>query len=426
MKDKFRFIKLIFTGTLVAASLTFAQIQSESTADSVNPGPLVSNVFFETDLRQALKDLANETGIAIIPDNSVQGLVTLEFNNIALEIVLDKILKSGGFTFRKINDYYLVGAAIPENTSFPFLTETEFYHPNYLQADHLFSLLSPHYQPFVRINDKINSIAITAAPEVLRKIKNSLQKLDVPPQQISIEAIITELSKEAKTSLGLDWAWLGESNNKNLGMATNLNSIINDSSLVTTLIKSGINYKSFRYDLILSLKALANQGKAKIKANPKVTTINSQEATIFIGSERYFSIVTGPVNYPYTRLEQIPVGITLKILPRISSDNEITAMIECEVSEVSEIGISGLPLVTKRKTKTQIRVKSDEIIAIGGLNQEQDLKTQKKIPFLGSIPVLGYLFSHTKTEKVEKEIAIFIAPHLVTESTLTPDEIREK
>jgi len=417
MTQKIRLLHSLVVGITIACSITLTQTFAQTASDTTDAGPLVSNVFFETDLRQALKDLSNETGIAIIPDNTVQGLVTLEFENALLEDVLEKILKSGGFAFRKINDYYLIGAPTPDNPTFPFLTETEFYNPNYLQADHLFSLLSTCYHPFIRINDKTNAIAITASPEILDKIKKSISMLDVPPRQISIEAIVTELSKEAKTSLGLDWSWLGESNNKNLGLATNLNSIVNDSSFVGTLIKTGINYKSFNYDLILSLKALADQGKAKIKANPKVTTISSQEATIFIGSERYFSIVTGPVNYPYTRLEQIPVGITLKILPRVSSNNEITAMIECEVSEVSEIGISGLPLVTKRNAKTNIRVKSDEIVAIGGLIQEHDLKTQKKIPLLGHLPLLGYLFSHTRTEKVEKEIAIFIAPHLVTEST---------
>jgi len=425
MKQKIRlqnpFLVFIFVYSifilLPQAILAQSGNQQHPGADQI--GPLVSNVFFETDLRQALRDLSNETGVAIIADNTVQGLVTLEFDNAPLEDVLKKMLKSGGYAFRKIEDYYLIGAATPDNPSFPFLTDTEFYSPNYLRADNLYSLLSIYYQPYVKFNDKTNSMAIIAAPEIIEKIKSNLRTLDVPPRQIAIEAIVTELSKEAKTSLGLDWNWLGDSKQKTLGLNTNYNSVLNDSSFIGTLIRTGVNYKTFNYNVILSLKALATQGKAKIKANPKVTTIDFQEATIFIGSERYFSIVTGPVNYPYTRLEKIPVGITLKILPRVSSNDEITTTIECEVSEVTEIGISGLPLVTKRNAKTSIRVKSGEIIAIGGLTQEQDLKTQKKIPLLGSIPIVGYLFSHTIIENVEKEIAIFIAPHLISESDST-------
>jgi type II secretory pathway component GspD/PulD (secretin) len=165
--------------------------------------------------------------------------------------------------------------------------------------------------------------------------------------------------------------------------------------------------------MMLALKALATSGKATIKANPKVTTLSGQEANIFIGSERYFSIVTGPVNYPYTRLEKIPAGISLKILPRVSSTNEITVNVECEVSEVTEIGISGLPLVTKRNAKTNICVQDGGIIAIGGLTQQGEITSQKKIPLLGSIPLLGYAFSHTQKEKIDKELNIFIHSVLV-------------
>ncbi len=420
----FRF--LIFCGgfLVIPYSLpaqTPSVTDSTPATDSAAPaiGPMVSNVFFETDLRQALKDLSNEAGISIIADNTVQGLVTLEFTNQPLESVLRKILAGNGYTFRKIEDYYLVGSPQPENPVFPLLTETAFYRPDYLQAEQIPLLLPDYYRPFVRVNDKTNAIAITAAPEIITKIKQSISQFDCPPPQILIEAVITELSKEALTSLGLDWSWQGQAGAKNLGLATNFNSMVNDSSFVGRLVRTGVNFQSFQYNLLYQIKALATEGKAKIKANPKITTINGREASIFIGSERYFSIITGPVNYPYTRLERIPAGITLKIVPLVSAKNEITASVECEVSEVSEIGVSGLPLVTKRNAKTDIRIKDGEIIAIGGLIQETDIKTQKKIPLLGSIPLVGYLFSHTKKEKVTREIAIFIAPHLVNPASAT-------
>lgn len=374
---------------------------------------LVSNVFFESDLRQALKDLSEEAGVPIIPDNSVQGYVTLEFENAPLEQVLKKMLAGGGYVYRKIDDYFLIGAPVPENPAFPLLTETVFYKPNYLHAEQIVVLLSEYYQRYVKSNPKANIISITAPLEMMAKIQGDIRNVDVPPKQISIEAIITELSNDAIKSLGLDWAWFGESGQKTVNVGTNMGSAVNDSSLVGKIIRNAVNYKSFNYDLILDIKALATSGKAKIRANPKITAINGNEATIFIGSERYFSIVTGPVNYPYTRLEQIPAGITLKILPRVSSHNEITAHIDCEVSEVTEIGSSGLPKVTKRTASTEIRVKDGEIIAIGGLVQERMVTMQKKIPFLGDIPLLGYAFSHTKHEKVETEIAIFIAPHIL-------------
>ena len=421
MNLKLRIIPILFLLVIILIIPETATSQRPIPDTSI---PLVSNVFFETDLRQALKDLSDEAGIPIIADNSVHGLVTIEFNETPLENVLKKILASGGFTFRKFEDYYLVGAAQPDNPSFPMLTLTKSYNPNYLEAEQIPALLSDYFHPYLRVNMLTNSLAITASPELITVIEKNIAEIDTPPVLISVEAVVTELSNEAKKELGLDWSWLGSSDNKTLGLKTNYNSISTDSSFVGRLVRKGINYQSFKYDLILELKALATDGKAKIRANPKITTLNGKEASIFIGSERYFSIVTGPVNYPYTRLEKIPAGITLTITPRVSDKNEITAAINCEVSEISAIGLSGLPLINKRSAKTEIRVKAGEIIAIGGLTQEFEVKKQKKIPFLGSIPILGYLFSHTQTETLEKEIAIFISPHIVT-NTPQKDEDQE-
>ena len=392
---------------------------AETSADE-QESVLVSNVFYETDLRQALRDLSEEAGIPILADNSVQGIISLSFDQAPLEEVLNKILSVGGFTFRKIDDYYLVGAPLPENPSFPLLTETEYLYPCYIDVDQIPTLLSSYYQTFVRVYPKNNTVSITAPPQLLAEIKKKIVQMDTAPAQISIEAIVTELSNEAQKSLGLDWGWSGEKNGQRISAATDMNAMINDSSLAGSIIRTGVRFQNYKYDMIYRIKALATEGKATIKANPKVTTINGQEANIFIGNERYFSIVTGPVNYPYTRLEKIPAGITLKINPRISAAGEITAQVECEVSEVSEVGISGLPLVTKRNAKTSIRVKDGELIAIGGLTQEGRMVSQKKIPLLGSIPILGYLFSHTRTERIVRELNIFISPHILKpEKTLT-------
>ncbi|MBN2413440.1 type II secretion system protein GspD [candidate division KSB1 bacterium] len=405
-------LELKGTLTIKTGDYIKKEYQNENSVPPPNI-PLVSNIFFETDLRQSLRDLAEESGIAIIPDNSVQGFVTLEFNNAPLEIVLTKLLTPLGYDYKKIDDYYLVGSIVPDNPSFAYLAETEYYSPNYLKSAQIPNLLSQFYKQYIQVNELTNSISITAPENIIKKIKASISKIDIPPKQISIEAIVAELSNEGRRSLGLDWGWFGGNENKMLTASSSMNSLSDDSSLVAQLLKTGINYKNMKYDVIYKLRALAVSGKANIKANPRITAINGQEASIFIGTERFFSIVTGPVNYPYARVERIPVGISLKITPQVSSHNEISVNIEAEVSEVTAVGSSGLPLVTKRIAQTSVRVKDGEVICIGGLVQETDMHTQKKIPFLGSIPLLGYVFSNTKTEKVKKEINIMITPKIL-------------
>jgi type II secretory pathway component GspD/PulD (secretin) len=165
-------------------------------------------------------------------------------------------------------------------------------------------------------------------------------------------------------------------------------------------------------DLVSLLRALVQDDKATVKANPKVTTTNAQPATIYIAKEQYFSVVTGPVNYPYTRLEKVSVGIKLEITPFISQDDEITVKITPEVSDAVGYGREGLPVVDTRMVSTTVRVKDGQTITIGGLTQENTRMTQNKIPILGHIPILGYLFSHTSYEKVTSDIIIFITPNI--------------
>jgi type IV pilus assembly protein PilQ len=168
-------------------------------------------------------------------------------------------------------------------------------------------------------------------------------------------------------------------------------------------------------DFKASLKALIQDGKVKIRANPRVATLEGQKASIIIGKEQYYVIVTGLAPYSYGQLERIPVGVSLNMTPYISDKGEITVEIQPEVSDVVGTGATGLPVVSKRSVTTTIRVKDGETIVIGGLLQKNESTVRRKIPLLGDIPILGLLFSRTDRRVDEVETVIFITPHILTE-----------
>jgi len=118
----------------------FSTQPEESQPDTA--GPLISNVFYDTDIREALRDVASQAGIPIIIDETVHGYVSLEINDLPLEECLRRILAPGGYTFRKFKDYYLVGLASPDNPTFHLLSETRVFHLNYVSADDIKSLVS--------------------------------------------------------------------------------------------------------------------------------------------------------------------------------------------------------------------------------------------------------------------------------------------
>ena len=387
---------------------------SISTADeprgTIQKEPTVTNVFFETDIREALRDVSAQVGINIIADNTVAGYVSLEVKDVPLEKCLQMMLAGGGYTFRKMDGYYLVGAPDPDNPSFDLLTTTEFIKLNYIKATDVPQLLSGFFSPYIQVNEATNTLTITSSPKIIARIKEDLAKIDRPPRQIMIEALVTDLSQEARKELGIDWSWTF---NTDTGPFTESGGI-NYTDLIGSL--SYATTAGFTREVLITLRRLIEEGKAKIRANPRVATLDGEEARIFIGKEEYYTIVTGPVTYPYTRLEMISVGITLKITPYIADTGEITVQIEPEVSDVVGKGAEELPVVSKRTVSTIVRVRDSETIVIGGLLSQREIERITRVPILSKIPGLGALFRSQTKSLEEKEVAIFITPHILTEA----------
>jgi type II secretory pathway component GspD/PulD (secretin) len=378
--------------------------------------PLVTNYFYDTDLREALRDISAQTGVNIIPDDTVQGIVTLEVFDMPMEECLKRMLGPLGYSFRKLDGYYVVGAPHPQNPSFPLLTETTLYSPNYIKAEDVARLLSDYYAPYVKINPQTNTVAITTSPDMTKNILEDLSRIDVAPKQVMIEAIVTEISEEAARSLGLDWTLQGtaELGSDNFGVSTK-NASLADTSIFMYLERLDETIGKYDATFVASLRALEDDGEVDIRANPRLATVNGRPASIFIGREEYYSIVTGPISYPYTKLELIQVGITLNVTPYVAEDNQITVEIKPEVSDVTGKGATDLPVVSKRSVDTKIRVKDGETITVGGLRLKSERVRSTGIPFLSRIPILGYLFKREVRSTEESEVVVFITPKIMEE-----------
>jgi len=380
--------------------------------ESIEEQPLITNVFYETELREAMAAISAQSGINIISDPTVYGFVSLELIDVPFEEALRRILAPLGFTFRKMVGYYLVGAAYPDNPSFHLLSRTEKIVPNYLKAQNVPALLSSFYEPFIKVDKDANAVTITASPEIIERIKQDLVIIDVPPRQVMIEALVTEFSQEARKSLGLDASWLGTRDGRRLEVIFPVGDVL-DSTIGIDYLRPDKVVEDWVGDFRVRVRALVHDGKVNIRANPRVATLEGQRATILIGKEQYYVIITGIPPYSYGQLERIPVGVSLSIVPYISENNEITVEIQPEVSDVVGTGATGLPVVSKRAVVTKVRVKDGETIVIGGLLQKNETLSQRKVPLLGDIPILGYLFSRTDKTVDEVETVVFITPHIL-------------
>jgi type IV pilus assembly protein PilQ len=379
---------------------------------------LVTNIFYDTDLREVLQTMAAQCFVNLVADETVSGLITVELEDVPLEEAMRRVLSPYGLTYRWLDGYYLVGSPHPDNPSFPYLTETELYRPNFIRASDVPRLISTYYEPFMRVNDETNTLLLAASPELLARIKADLAVIDRPPRQVMIEALVTETSSDVSRQLGISWAADGSSDRESFRInaypkARGDSAFLADPDKFTAFFERlGIRSGSWVGDFRAQLEALVQTGEARIRANPRVAVLEGKQARIFIGREEYFSILTGAVAYAYARLEVIKTGISLTITPYVSHDGFITLEVEPEVSDVIGSGSTGLPVTNKRSVITTVRVTEGETAVIGGLTVEYSQKVVRKVPLLGSIPILGHLFRHVESDVNESEITVLITPHL--------------
>lgn len=372
---------------------------------------LISNSFFDTDLRQVLSDVSLDAGVPILWDPSVSGFITYEAVDKPLDEVLKAILLPLGYTFICDGGVYYVGSADPAGQAFGLLSKTEVVTLSNLAAKEAVGLLNDSFQQYVKPSATSNLVCITAPPTLLARIRGDLQQLDLPQDLILIEVILSEISTDALKEMGLDWSlnrvtedgeWSAGTDHANLDAA----------ALVVTF--SGASLGKHALDLAASLEALVQSGDASIRSSPRITTLNGRPAEINLTREQYFIIQTGGSEmYRYNTLESVSSGIKLEITPWASEAGEVSVLVSTEVGDVVGKGSGDLPEISRRTANTSVRVQDGETFTIGGLRLRLEEQVQHKVPILGSIPLLGALFRHEETRVQESEMVIFITPHIL-------------
>ena len=149
--------------------------------------PTVSNIFVEASIRSVLMDISTQTGVNIIPDQTVEGSVSVQMDEVPLERALEMVLYPGGYDYKKVeagnSDYYLIGSALPESFSFDALSETKVIKTN-TNSKKVMERLSTHFHPYVKTTDNGNSITITASPDMVRRIQTDVKRIDRTRRQI--------------------------------------------------------------------------------------------------------------------------------------------------------------------------------------------------------------------------------------------------
>jgi general secretion pathway protein D len=286
----------------------------------------------------------------------------------------------------------------------------------------------------IQADEETNALIITADPNTVKNLKAVIRQLDIRRAQVMVEAIIAEITQNKQKELGVGLAFdgSGDANNTVPTAISNFAGI--DNVLLSVLggdtlssIPGGLSFgvgetlsSGARYGLLL--RALQSDTNTNILSTPNIVTLDNEEAELIVGQNLPF--VTGSFtgagnnnpNNPFQTIERQDVGLTLKVTPQINEGDTIKLDIEQETSSVIP-GTADLGIATrKRSIKTSVLVDDGGILILGGLIQEEVTDSQSKIPLLGDIPIIGFLFRSENTTKSKQNLMVFLRPTILRNS----------
>jgi len=290
-----------------------------------------------------------------------------------------------------------------------------------------------------------NALILLATGEQIKNIRETVSKIDIPKVQVYVKAKIIEVDSNMAEQIGLKYGLNGGAIGSsglftlagNLGanalqISPALLAFLNTNNQSTTTTVGGTitsNEPAFKIDSTNKVFALGAQldflkrnGAANLLSEPSVLCTNNKEASIYVGQTRSIltqgqQSTTGGSNIVnnYSRED---IGLTLKVKPRLSSNNQVTLEVETTIEDIdpSTEQIADRPTTTKRTVETNVIVNNGETIVLGGLIKRVGGKGVSKVPILGDIPVLGNLFTHNSDVEREQNVVVYLTPYIVRKS----------
>lgn len=416
-------------------------------------GRKISLDFQDVEIRTILQILAKESGMNIVASDSVNGKMTLSLKDVPWDQALDLVMQARNLDMRQqgniVNiaprdellakdkaflqaekDIADLGALYSQNFQLKYKNVEEF--RSILRLDNADTTGNRNTlvsgRGSVLIDPATNTLIVTDTRSVIEKFRKLIDELDVPAQQVMIEARIVEAADGFSRNLGVKFGATGRKKLKNETSAfgwgvnsgfggggkweaqTKINlpvaAAANSISLVRAISSGALN---------LELSASESLSKTKTLANPRVLTQNRKEAKIESGYEIPFTVTTasGGGNSTNTELKKAVLGLT--VTPNITPDGQIIMTVKINKDSPAQCasGSNTILCISTKSLNTQAMVENGGTLIVGGIYEENNGNTLTKVPLLGDIPVIGNLFKTRGKKTDRRELLIFITPRII-------------
>jgi type IV pilus assembly protein PilQ len=427
--------------------------------------------FQDIDVRSVLQLLADTSGQNIVVSDSVTGNLTLRLQNVPWDQALDIVLRTKGLDKRRQDNVIIIGPteelATREKSELSARKDiqelaplrSEFLQVNYAKVTDLAKLIRNNTQQkdsllsqrgSMSVDERTNTLLVMDTAERLDTIRRMVQTLDVPVRQVLIEARIVVVSDTFERDLGARFGVTSAQKNGSNGLlavtGTGTGADTMTQSALANVQSSGsvfpvqtpalanryavnlpvanpagsigISLLGSSYLLDLELSAAQNEGRSETISSPRVITANQKQATILQGTEIPY---TESASSGATTVQFKNAVLSLKVTPLVTPDNRVILDIDVADdtvgSNVTTAQGGSVPSIDTREITTQVLVNDGQTVVLGGILETVKTRSADKVPLLGDIPVLGYLFKTTTNINNKTELLIFLTPKILREGS---------
>lgn len=375
-------------------------------------------------VRALLQVIADQKKMNLVLSDAVSGSLTLNLNKVQWSQALDVILTAKGLGKRMKGNVLMI-APLSElaNSQQEQLKlakkveelselQTEYLQINYAKAADIVEILSSSdtgllsERGSVDVDERTNTLLLKDTKTVIDSVNKMLKVLDVPVRQVVIEARMVTVSNSVGEELGIEWSSVAPSKDKGLNIDLGFHSDNNSIGFQIAHIDGDL--------LDLELSALESENKGEVIASPRITTANQKTAYIEQGSEIPYteSSSSGATTVSFEK-----AVLSLEVTPQITPDNKLVLDLAISQDSVGKIitnsdGSESVSIDTQ-KINTQVLVANGETLVLGGIYQQITTTSETKIPILGDIPFLGWLFRQKSESTSKEELLIFVTPKIV-------------
>ena len=432
------------TTTTATGGATTTTVTEEGGETATESGGVGVREFQGDDVGQVLRLLARQAKINMVVSEAVTGTVTMRLEDVtALQAVAIIVKAKGLFMDQLDNVYYIKTAA--ERTAEP--TESDSYQFSYSRAKEVAPLLASQLaskEP-PQVDERTNTLFYRETRSNIDNVRKLLVQIDRPTKQVMIEARLVEVTANPRQSYGINWSGVvGSSTNAKTftyganqavagapGAVTTGDFALGDSSNPNILGSFGdLALGQFAIlsvpQMSLTVRALNEDADAEFLANPRVVTADNQQATIEITRNQpvpQLNFNEQTATAVFGGFLDKKFGNKLVVRPSVNKDNFITLAVKPEISnKVADATFEfagatvASPIIDTRTLDSNVLIRSGDTLAIGGLLQDEVTKARSKVPILGDIPVLGYLFQEKLNARVKRNLLVFVTPTIIDQN----------